>query len=76
MEEMILPTPALTKKLQQSRLTGRPLYLYGGIGCGKTTSIRNYFRNKRYSSCPLAGISPEKAYEPLCRGHHGAAGCH
>lgn len=65
MEEMILPTPALTKKLQQSRLTGRPLYLYGGIGCGKTTSIRNYFRNKRYSSCPLAGISPEKAYPEL-----------
>lgn len=65
MEEMILPTPALTKKLQQSRLTGRPLYVYGGIGCGKTASVANYFRNKRYSSCPLAGISPENTVSEL-----------
>lgn len=65
MEEIILPTPALTKKLQQGKLTGRPLYICGGTGCGKTTYIRNYLRNRKYAGCSLAGISPDKAVHDL-----------
>ncbi|MGN1024222.1 MAG: LuxR C-terminal-related transcriptional regulator [Lachnospiraceae bacterium] len=65
MDDMILTTPSLTKKLQQGKLSGRPLYVSGGTGCGKTTFIRNYLRNRKYAVCPLAGIGADKAVRDL-----------